>query len=41
LLTECNGIIQTCKSDREELFKLNQDRIRLIKDLQATTDESL
>jgi hypothetical protein len=32
--------MQSCKEDREELFKLSEDRLRLVKELKEATDQS-
>jgi hypothetical protein len=39
-LLECSGIMEACKDDREEVMKLSQDRLRLIRELKETTDQS-
>jgi hypothetical protein len=32
-LLECSEIMEACKDDREEVFRLSEDRLRLIKEL--------
>lgn len=41
MLVECSSIIQACKEDREELYAMNVDRLRLVKELKEATDETL
>ena len=39
-LLECSEIMEACKDDREEVMRLSQDRLRLIRELKETTDQS-
>jgi hypothetical protein len=39
-LLECSEIMEGCRDDREEIFKLSEDRLRLVKELKEATDES-
>lgn len=39
-LIECNDIMESCRDDREEIYKLSEDRLRLVKELKEATDQS-
>lgn len=40
VLLECSDIMENCRDEREEVFKLSEDRLRLIKELKEATDQS-
>lgn len=32
--------MESCRDDREEIYKLSEDRLRLVKELKEATDQS-
>ena len=39
-LIECNEVMESFRDDREEIYKISEDRLRLVKELKEATDQS-